>query len=110
MSKDFEALPSAVERDIVLGDKSAKYRFSEPCAETLERLFDTLDANGNVDPEKAKGLRFRVIAAIVSRQDGSAISVEEAGRMRNAVAKLLYDNAMDVIGYNEKKAEAQGNA
>ena len=109
MTNEFEAPSAPVERTIKVGGKSAVYRFTEPCAAELEALFAVTDADGKVDMEKFKGQRFRVIAAIVTRADGSSISVEEAGSMRSAVANALYKTAMEVIGTKED-ADASGNA
>lgn len=105
MQDDFEAPAAAIERSVTVGDKTAKYRFTEPPAATLETLFDVTDDDGKVSRERSRGVRFKVIATVVSRMDGTPITVEQAGSMRNAVAKALYDAAMDVIGFG-KDAEA----
>jgi hypothetical protein len=105
MSNDFES-PIAVERSISAGDKSAVYKFAEPSAAELESLFDLTEADGTVSRERAKGLRFRVIAAVVSRSDGSPITVEEAGKMRNVVVNALHKEALDVIGFGADPDEA----
>jgi hypothetical protein len=108
MHNEFEA-PTSQEREITVGDKKATYRFNEPCAAELIELFDNLAPNGEIDPAKAKTVRFRVIAAVVQRPDGSSISEEAASKMRSAVVKALYDEAMAVLGYADE-GKAAGNA
>ena len=107
MQNDFEAPASAISREIAVGGKKATYLFREPSASALERLFDVADREGKVDPEKSRGLRFRVIAAVVARADGTPITVEEAEGMRLAVVNALYRAANEVIG-NDTEASAAG--
>ena len=110
MSNDFEA-PNSVEREVSVDGKTAIYKFSEPYAAELETLFDLTGDDGQVARVKTKGLRFRVIAAVVSRADGSRISEEEAGRMKNSVVNALHKEAMAVMGFaDDKAAEEAGNA
>ena len=104
---DFEAPVAPVERTITVGKKTAVYRFTEASSAVLERLFDVTDANGKVDQDKSRGIRFRVVAAIVSRQDGTPITVEEAGQMRMAVVNALYKAANETIG-SDQDADAAG--
>lgn len=110
MSSDFEK-PASVDREITVNGKTATYKFTEPFASELEQLFDLTGDDGQVERSKTKGLRFRVIAAVVSREDGSPISIEEAGKMKNSVVNALHKEAMAVMGLaDDKAAEDAGNA
>lgn len=108
MPNDFEAPCAPVERTITVGKKSAIYRFTEPSAVVVEALFDLFDAEGKADPVKLLGQKFRMIAAIVSRADGTRISIEEAGAMSALVVKALNAEALKIIG-NEQDAGEAGN-
>lgn len=97
----FELPDPPVTREITINGKAASYTFRQLGSSELESLFDLSDEDGKVAREKSKGLRFRVIAAMVSRQDGTPITAEQAGAMRNDVVKALYDTAMEVSGFGE---------
>lgn len=99
---DFEN-PNQVERVIKIGEGSATYLVRELTAQETEDLFSALRVG--TDDQKAKAAiaaRTKLIAACVSRGDGTAITLEQARKFRAPLVKALEQAAMEVNGLSDK--------
>lgn len=105
---DFES-PACVERIVTIGDKSKKYLISEMSAADAEDLFGVLAVGTEDQKAKAKvALRSKLIAACVTRADGSKITHAEARKFRTPLANELQDAIMEVNGLIADKNEGEG--
>jgi hypothetical protein len=109
MSNPQEA-PVVATREIDVRGEKVTYQFRELSGEEAESIFDLSDADGNVSREKQKAVRRRMIATTVTRADGSALTVEDLGKMRNVLVKALYDQAMEFNGLGDNAAAEVKNA
>jgi hypothetical protein len=100
--------PEIVTREVTIGGNTATYQFRELSELESEKMFDIM-RDGKVDASKSKGLRRRIIAACVKREDGTAISEKEAGEMRTKLAVELQRIALDVNGFGGKDEDEEGN-
>ena len=95
---DFEA-PNSYERTITLGGKSRTYLVTELSDADVMRVFSTTDAKGNRDPVKVAAFPARAVSACVRREDGSAITFDEARAFRHPLLDALVKEVLDVHGY-----------
>lgn len=104
---DFES-PCVTARVITLAGKSATYNLREMTAQETEDIFTPLRTG--TEDQKAKAsiaARVKLIAACVTREDGTAITVEQARKFRAPLVAELERAAMEVNGLSGDQA---GNA
>lgn len=94
----FEA-PNSYERTITIGDQSRTYLVSELCDADVTRVFNTTDAKGNSDPVKVAAFPARAVSSCVKREDGSAITFDEARAFRRPLLDALVKEVLAVHGY-----------
>lgn len=96
---DFYALATE-QVDITLRGKTRTFTVKELSEEDASRVFDIQDRKGQRDPEKAKNVRAKIIAACVSDQYGQ-IDFDTAKKMSNQLANKLQSAALDVNGFGD---------
>lgn len=93
-----------VEREIEFKGKKKLFYFREMSADEAEDFFGKVDAK---DQKKNKGLRNRLLAAIVCDGEGkSALTDEQAGKLPNDLANKLQDASLEVNGLNKAAQDA----
>lgn len=93
-----------VEREIELKDKKKVFYFREMSADEAEDFFAKIDAK---DAKKNKGLRNRLLAAVVCDSEGKpALTEEQAGKLPNDLANKLQDASLEANGLNKAAQDA----
>jgi hypothetical protein len=99
--------PAVVTRDVEFRGKSKKYHFRDLPQADIEKLF----LKGPKDPDEGnKGLRARIIAAVLTDELGNPVmTADEAGQINSQLSKVLAAIAMDVNGLSDDSKEEAGN-
>jgi hypothetical protein len=100
--------PAIVTREVTFRGKKKNYQFRDLPQADIEKLF--LKAPNATD-DGGKGLRARVLAAVMADEQGNPVmTAEEAGQINNQLAKVLAVVAFDVNGLSPESKEEAGNA
>lgn len=87
-----------VSKEIQYKGKSREFKFLELTAGQAEDLFLGIDA------EEKRGLRAKVIVAIVCDDAGNpAFTTEEANKLPNALATRLQEAALEINGVGQEQ-------
>jgi len=99
--------PSIVTREVSFRGKTKNYHFRDLPQADIEKLF--LKAPNATD-DGGKGLRARILAAVMTDEQGNSLmTAEEAGQINNQLAKVLAKVAFDVNGLSPDSKEEAGN-
>jgi hypothetical protein len=104
---EFES-PGQEEVEITIRGKSAKYLIREVSGAKINDLFAPL-RNATTPEKKDKAAResiAKVIAACVSRADGTAFTEEDAGKLRFSLQQALQKHVMEINGLTPDADEA----
>ncbi len=102
---DFEA-PATYSTEITIRDKTRRYLIAELSDADVATTFRITDAKGNRDARLVDTFNARVIAKCVRREDGTAITLDEAKHMRQPLAQALVKAVLKVHQLDES-ADAQ---
>ncbi len=102
---DFEA-PATFPTEITVKGVTRIYNIRELPDADVSSVFTTRDAKGNQSAERLATWNARVIAKCTTRQDGTAITYEQARAMRAPLSKALVAAIMQVHGFDMEDSEA----